>query len=83
MSCRVLKRNLEYAMMDELISLAKKRKNLKTIKGYYYATKKNNMVKEFYKDLGFKKVDENDESSIWELEIEEYKKLNEVIEVFN
>ena len=46
MSCRVLKRDMEYAMLDNLCDRAKQR-GLKTVKGYYYPTAKNKMVKEF------------------------------------
>lgn len=58
MSCRVLKRNMEYAMMDELIARAKN-KGIHEIAGYYYKTAKNDMVKDFYELLGFDKIDEN------------------------
>ena len=47
MSCRVLKRDMEFAMMDELVEKAKKAR-VKKIIGYYYPTAKNAMVKDFY-----------------------------------
>ena len=47
MSCRVLKRNMEFAMMDALVGQAKNQ-GIKKIIGYYYPTAKNAMVKEFY-----------------------------------
>ncbi|MDR0920490.1 MAG: HAD-IIIC family phosphatase [Oscillospiraceae bacterium] len=52
MSCRVLKRNMENAMLDALIKTAKE-KGIKTLKGYYYPTAKNAMVKDFYTQMGF------------------------------
>lgn len=84
MSCRVLKRNFEFAMMDELFSLAIKN-NVTKIKGYYFKTKKNNMVSSLYKDFGFKKIDpdSNNEDSIWELDVEKYNYLNNVIKITN
>ena len=82
MSCRVLKRNLEFAMMDELITSAIIN-NVSIIKGYFIKTKKNNMVAPFYQDLGFKKINENNGNSIWELEITAYNKLNDLIKVIN
>lgn len=46
MSCRVLKRDMEFAMIDALVSEAIKRK-IRLIRGYYYPTMKNAMVKTF------------------------------------
>lgn len=83
MSCRVLKRDLEYAMMDEFVRKCKE-KGIKEIKGYYYPTAKNNMVKDFYSLQGFSKIDEDkDGNTIWSLKVDEYKPRNEVIEVSN
>ena len=48
MSCRVIGRNFEYAMMDVLISEAIKHK-LKKIIGIYKKTSKNHLVKNLYK----------------------------------
>lgn len=52
MSCRVLKRDMEHAMMDELVRLCRER-GLTRILGHYYPTKKNGMVRDFYLDMGF------------------------------
>ena len=69
MSCRVLKRGMEFAMMDELISQAKS-KNITKIKGYYYPTAKNKMVKDFYELQGFDKIREmEDGTSEWILDL--------------
>ncbi len=59
MSCRVLKRDMEFAMMDALVSKAKER-GVKTIYGYYYPTAKNKMVKDFYLLQGFEKISEDE-----------------------
>lgn len=70
MSCRVLKRDMEFAMMD---TLAKKcaEKGLRKMVGYYYPTKKNHMVECFYDTQGFTKVSEDQEgNTIWELSLE-------------
>jgi len=82
MSCRVLKRDMEYAMMDDLIMQCKK-KGIKKIIGYYYSTAKNGMVKEFYGLQGFEKVSEdNDGNTVWEFVINgEYEHKNRVIHV--
>ena len=52
MSCRVLKRGMEDAMMDCLVQDAVAR-GVRTIVGYYYPTAKNAMVKDFYGRMGF------------------------------
>ncbi|WP_026521648.1 HAD-IIIC family phosphatase [Butyrivibrio sp. VCB2001] len=63
MSCRVLKRDMEFAMMDALVAEALKR-NVKTIYGYYYPTAKNKMVKDFYLLQGFEKISEDADGNI-------------------
>lgn len=82
MSCRVLKRDMEYAMMDTLIHNSKKR-GIKEIYGYYYPTVKNGMVKDFYALQGFDKISEDKEgNTTWKYTIEEkYIEKNKFIEV--
>ena len=52
MSCRVLKRGMEEAMMDCLVRDALAR-GVRQIIGYYYPTAKNGMVRDFYSGMGF------------------------------
>lgn len=79
MSCRVLKRNMEYAMLDALVEKAKFYCTEKII-GYYYKTKKNNMVKNLFGDFGFVKISENEnEDTVWELDIRDYQNKNNLI----
>ena len=82
MSCRVLKRDMEFAMMDELVATCRQR-GLKKLIGHYYPTKKNKMVKEFYAMQGFTKVEEDAQGNTrWELDIADgYEKKNRYIEV--
>jgi len=81
MSCRVLKRGMELAMLDSLVEQAKKQ-GIKTLKGYYFKTPKNSMVREFYGALGFTKISEQENGdSEWELEIDNYENKNKVIKV--
>ncbi|MCR5734711.1 MAG: HAD-IIIC family phosphatase [Lachnospiraceae bacterium] len=82
MSCRVLKRDMEYAMMDELVSQARA-KGIKTIKGYFYPTAKNKMVTEFYKLMGFDKISEDAEgNTVWEFKVTDgYTDQNRYIKV--
>ncbi len=80
MSCRVLKRDMEYAMMDELVEKCKAA-GIRTIFGYYYPTAKNAMVKNFYEIQGFSKIAEDEEgNTTWEYRIpEHYERRNKVI----
>lgn len=82
MSCRVLKRDMEFAMMDELVSAAKAA-GLCKIAGYYYPTAKNNMVRDFYERMGFTKVSEDEEgNTTWEFNLtDEYTNQNTHIKV--
>lgn len=82
MSCRVLKRDMEFAMMDELVEKALAI-GIKKIIGYYYPTAKNAMVKDFYALQGFDKVSEDEEgNTVWEFKIDNnYVKKQHVIEV--
>lgn len=82
MSCRVLKRNMEYAMMDTLIKHCIKNKVTK-VYGYYYPTSKNEMVRSFYQTLGFTKLSEDNQGfSTWIFIIDEhYNQKNNIIKV--
>ncbi len=82
MSCRVLKREMEFAMMDELAAHARAN-GIDTIWGYYYPTAKNSMVKDFYGLLGFVKVSEDEEgNSVWKHEVtDDYKNQNHSIKI--
>ena len=81
MSCRVLKRNMEFAMMDELVAKAKE-ENIKKIYGYYYPTLKNKMVKNFYETQEFKLESEDEKGNkFYSLNVDNYKDKNKVIEV--
>ena len=82
MSCRVLKREMEAAMMDELIRRCREAE-IDTVLGYYYPNTKNGMVKEFYSQFGFVKISEDGEgNAVWEYRIPDRpEKRNHVIEV--
>ncbi len=81
MSCRVLKRDMECAMMDALVHKCQ-RAGIFLIKGYYYPTAKNRMVKDFYQDMGFDKILENDKEIIWEFSVDDlYTDKNQYIQV--
>lgn len=56
MSCRVLGRKVEEAMLAELVRVARER-GVSTLVGRYLPTAKNGIVKEHYAKLGFTLVD--------------------------
>lgn len=80
MSCRVLKRDMEFAMMDALVHRCIG-KNIRTIYGYYYPTEKNGMVRDFYDMMGFDKLSEDDVGNTeWQFIIpEQYQDKQNVI----
>ena len=81
MSCRVFNRNLEFALFDYLISQSKN-KGISTICGNYIKSKKNFIVKDFYKTLGFNKVKSNKMKGKWEYKItNKYVKKNKIIKI--
>jgi FkbH-like protein len=81
MSCRVLKRNMENAMLDRLVEESKK-SGVKIIRGYYFITDKNEMVKDFYGSMGFIKISDNGKDTAWNLDIADYQNKNRVIKVY-
>lgn len=82
MSCRVLKRDMEFAMMDEVVRQCREA-GITEIFGYYYPTAKNAMVKEFYAAQGFAKTEEDaGGNTVWRYQIPEtYELKNKVITV--
>ena len=80
MSCRVLKRNMEYAMMDELVHRLGER-GVGRILGYYLPTAKNGMVRDFFADMGYTLIASEDSgNTTWELDIRGgYTDKNDVI----
>lgn len=82
MSCRVLKRDMEFAMMDTLVKTCLE-KGITKVVGYYYPTAKNHMVEEFYKVQGFDLVNKDEKgNTVWELDLTKpYELKNRYIEV--
>ena len=81
MSCRVLKRGMEQAMLDELVRRALAR-GIRQLVGYYFPTQKNKMVREFYGEMGFLKAAEDEAgNSRWTLDLSGYSPKNTVIQV--
>ena len=82
MSCRTLKREMETAMMDALSERCRER-GIEEIRGYYYPTAKNNMVKDFYGTQGFVKMEEDCMGNTkWVyMPVSSYQKRNKFIKV--
>jgi len=62
MSCRVLKRGMEHAMLESLIAAART-KGLARLLGSYVPTPKNTMVKDLFTELGFEKIKRDDDGN--------------------
>ena len=71
MSCRVLKRGLENAMLDSIVSEAKAH-GVRELIGLYIPTAKNAMVENMYKDMGFSHWKREDEETYWRLRLSDY-----------
>ena len=81
MSCRVLKRGMEYAMINRLVEEAKKA-GIAEIFGYYYPTKKNAMVSKLYEDFGFSQVSsDSDGNTVWKLDVNGWEPKKIYIEI--
>lgn len=81
MSCRVLKRDMEQAMLDEVVRQAVLR-GIDEIRGYYYPTAKNKMVEKLYETFGFTLLSSDDAgNTVWSLKTEGYENQNKVIKV--
>jgi FkbH-like protein len=85
MSCRVLKRDMEAAMLDAIVDRAQ-RINIQTICGIYVPTNKNAMVANFYSGLGFvshrlNTMDLPESSTIWRLDLTKYVRRNRHIRI--
>ncbi len=82
MSCRVLKRDMELAMLDALVRQCKEN-GVSEIIGYYYKSAKNNMVSDLYERFGFILTKTNNDDTIWRLDISNYENKNKFIGVDN
>lgn len=82
MSCRVLKRGMEAAMLDELVRHARA-KGLQALVGRYVPTAKNGMVARLLPDFGFEAIaDDDSPGQRWRLDItNSTRPLNTLIEV--
>jgi len=71
MSCRVLKRQVEEAVLNELVRLAVLR-DCDRLEGIYLPSAKNEMVRDFYSRMGFTLISEDARRRQFELRLEEF-----------
>jgi FkbH-like protein len=71
MSCRVLSRQVEETILNQLVSRAKER-GFGRIRGVYLPTAKNGLVRELYPRLGFTPTVETPARCEWELVVKDY-----------
>ena len=82
MSCRVLKRGMEFAMLDEIVKQCVAKKIFEII-GYYKKSLKNSMVSDLYEKFGFIQIDDTNDDTIWKLDISDYENKNKFIGIKN
>jgi FkbH-like protein len=84
MSCRVLSRTLEQAILKKIIYDLKKL-NVNKIIGLYKPSSKNKLVIEHYKNLNFKLLKKNKEKTSWVLDLNNYKtnKYKNFVKIIN
>ncbi len=79
MSCRVLGRQVEEATMN-LVAAEAQHLGASRLVGEYLATKKNGMVRDHYRKLGFRAAEAGEDgSSTWELDLEAYRPFDTFI----
>lgn len=73
MSCRVLNRQVEYCLLNELVAIAMQR-GITVVKASYIPTARNTIVENLYASLGFTRVagSSGGEATDWMLRIDEH-----------
>ncbi|EEF57168.1 HAD-IIIC family phosphatase [Pedosphaera parvula] len=80
MSCRVLKRQVEEEVLNELARVAKSRAATR-LEGVYLPTAKNEMVRDFYTRMGFDLTSENTTRREFTLMIENFRPVTTKIKI--
>ena len=80
MSCRVLKRQVEEEVLNELARLAKWKKCTR-LEGIYRPTPKNEMVRDFYGRMGFTLTSESETKREFELRLESFQPVPTKIKI--
>ena len=68
LSCRVVGRTVETAILSFLIDQARRRRRTK-LQGWFLPTKKNDLAKGFYAQHKFKVIEENGRGTLWSLNL--------------
>lgn len=71
MSCRVLGRGVEQAVLNEVVAHAVAR-GIKTVRGSYVPTDRNALVRDHYANLGFACERDGDGETVWSLDVPSY-----------
>lgn len=71
MSCRVMGRSVEKAMLNEIVERGRFFK-IKTLRGLYKKTAKNSMVQDHYKNLQFHYETSTGDDTFWTLSLDDY-----------
>jgi FkbH-like protein len=80
MSCRVLKRQVEDEVLNELIRLAKS-KHCARLEGVFLPTPKNEMVRDFYCRMGFTLTAETETKREFELKLDTFQPIPTKIKI--
>jgi FkbH-like protein len=80
MSCRVLKRQVEEEVLNELVRLAVSR-GCARLAGVYLPTAKNEMVRDFYTRMGFTLTTENEKRREFKLIMKKYQPVSTKIKI--
>ncbi len=68
LSCRVVGRTVETAILAFLIDQARRR-NRKKLQGWFLPTKKNDLAKEFYSQHDFAMIKQTDNGTLWSFDL--------------
>jgi FkbH-like protein len=71
MSCRILGRNIEYRIFDQLVEILKSRGIVK-LNAQYLKTPKNQQVADFYEKLTFEKIQQTENAKTYSLALSRY-----------
>jgi FkbH-like protein len=80
MSCRVLKRQVEDEVLNELVRIAINR-GCSRLEGLYLPTAKNEMVRDFYSQMGFTLLQEDENSRGFVLDLDHFQPRSTKIEI--
>ena len=69
MSCRVLKRQVEHAVLNKLVEEARRR-GIAALVGTYIPTDRNGLVRDLFAALGFAKTASTEDPDCWRLAVE-------------